>query len=74
MEREEGERVLDGLLHILARLHAAELLPVTRACTTCVLLEVTAAEPRAYRCGYYGLPMQTSDLRVDCADHLAADG
>lgn len=72
LERAEGERVLDSLLQILASLHQAELLPVARACTTCVLLEVVGQEPRAYRCSYYGIAMQTSDLRVDCADHLAA--
>jgi DNA-binding MarR family transcriptional regulator len=74
LERDEGELILDSLLQILANLHAAELLPVTRACTTCALLEITAHEPRSYRCSYYGISMQRSDLRVDCVDHLASRG
>ena len=70
LDRVEAEQLLDTLLLVMAKLHAVQLLPVVRACSTCVQLETTATDTRNYRCKFYDTPMSISDLRVDCADHL----
>ena len=61
-----AESLLTSLLEVLARLHDANLLPVIRACSTCVFL---GREDDGYRCLVDGAPMTTADLRVDCVDH-----
>jgi DNA-binding MarR family transcriptional regulator len=70
LNRVESEQLLDTLLLVMAKLHEAQLLPVMRACSTCVQLETTETNMRSYRCRFYDTPMSVSDLRVDCADHL----
>ncbi|MEM6107206.1 MarR family winged helix-turn-helix transcriptional regulator [Mycobacterium sp. 050272] len=72
LDRVEAEQLLDSLLVVIARLHEAQLLPVVRACSTCVQLETIAADTRRYRCRFYDTPMSVSDLRVDCAEHVTA--
>lgn len=72
LDRAESERLLDSLIVVLGQLHDAGLLPVSRACSTCTHLGVEKGQPRGYRCLFYGTPMAVSDLRVDCADHVAA--
>ncbi|WP_085079497.1 MarR family winged helix-turn-helix transcriptional regulator [Mycobacterium palustre] len=72
LDRAEAEQLLDTLLVIMAKLHDAQLLPVVRACSTCVQLETTQTDTRSYRCRLYDTPMSKSDLRVDCADHVTA--
>lgn len=72
LDRDEAERLLDSLLAVIARLHDAQMLPVTRACSTCLQLETIQADGRSYRCKVYDIPMTIPDLRVDCADHVTA--
>lgn len=72
LDRAESERMLDTLLGVIAQLHAAQLIPVSRACSTCALLETIPDEPRRYHCTFYDTPMTIADLRVDCADHVVA--
>lgn len=70
LDRGEAEQLLDTLLVVLAKLHDAQMLPVIRACSTCVQLETTQTDTRSYRCKFYDTSMTISDLRVDCADHI----
>lgn len=70
LDRVEAEQLLDTLLLVMAKLHEVQLLPVVRACSTCVQLETTQTDIRSYRCRFYDTPMSISDLRVDCADHI----
>ncbi|WP_082109681.1 MarR family winged helix-turn-helix transcriptional regulator [Mycobacterium sp. UM_Kg1] len=72
LERAEAEQLLDTLLAVLARLHDAQMIPVTRACSTCTQLETVHADRRSYRCKVYDTPMTIPELRVDCADHVPA--
>lgn len=69
LERAEGERLLDSLLTVIAKLHEAQVIPVARACSTCTSLGTVDAESRRYHCNLYDTPMTLSDLRVDCVDH-----
>ena len=55
----------------MGRLHDAGLLPVSRACSSCTQLGVGDGSPRRYHCLFYDTPMTVTDLRVDCADHVA---
>lgn len=71
LDRAEAEQLLDTLLLVMAKLHEVELLPVVRACSTCLQLESIQADTRSYRCRLYDVPMSVSELRVDCADHVA---
>lgn len=70
LDRAEAEQLLDTLLLVMAKLHDTQMLPVIRACSTCVQLETTQADTRSYRCKFYDTSMTISDLRVDCADHI----
>jgi DNA-binding MarR family transcriptional regulator len=70
LDRVEAEQLLDSLLVVIAKLYDAQLLPVVRACSTCAQLETTDAGTRSYRCRFYDTPMEVSDLRVDCAEHI----
>ncbi|WP_085261607.1 MarR family winged helix-turn-helix transcriptional regulator [Mycolicibacter terrae] len=72
LDHAEAEQLLDTLLVVMARLHDAQLLPVTRACSTCTQLETIQTDRRSYRCRFYDTPMTISDLRVDCSDHVTA--
>ncbi|WP_245604838.1 MarR family winged helix-turn-helix transcriptional regulator [Mycobacterium genavense] len=72
LDRVEAEQLLDSLLVVIAKLHEAQLLPVTRACSTCARLETIQGSTRQYRCTFYDIPMTVSDLRVDCAEHVTA--
>jgi DNA-binding MarR family transcriptional regulator len=69
LDRAEAEQLLDTLLLVMAKLHDAQLLPVVRACSTCVQLGTIQTDTRSYHCKLYDTPMTISDLRVDCADH-----
>lgn len=69
LARVEAEQLLDSLLVVIAKLHDAQLLPVSRACSTCVQLGTVEGQPRRYYCKFYDVPMAVSDLRVDCAEH-----
>lgn len=71
LDRAETEQLLDTLVQLLAKLHEAELLPVSRTCSTCAQLETVETQPRSYRCSFYGTDMTVAELRVDCAEHLA---
>ncbi len=73
LDRAESEQLLDSLIVVIGQLHDAGLLPVSRACSTCTHLGVEMGQPRSYRCLFYDTPMAVSDLRVDCADHVAVD-
>lgn len=72
LDRAEAEQLLDTLLAVMSKLHDVQLLPVVRACSTCVQLETTGTGTRSYHCLFYDIPMTVSDLRVDCADHVGA--
>lgn len=68
----DGEALLSVLLDVLARMEAAGLISVTRACTTCAHFSRDKATGRpVLRCGYFGSTLRPSDLRVDCAQHAA---
>jgi DNA-binding MarR family transcriptional regulator len=67
----EGE-ALSALLDVLARMEAAGLISVARACTTCAHFSRDKATGRpVLHCGYFGSTLRPSDLRVDCAQHAA---
>ncbi len=72
LDRRESEQLLDSLLAVMARLHEGGLLPVSRACSTCGLLQTIPDQPRRYHCTFYDAPMAVAELRVDCADHVAS--
>jgi len=68
----DGEVLLSTLLDVLARMEAAGLISVTRACTTCAHFSRDKATGRpVLHCGYFGSALRPSDLRVDCAQHAA---
>jgi hypothetical protein len=68
----DGETLLSALLDVLARMEAAGLISVTRACTTCAHFSRDKATGRLdLHCGYFGSALRPSDLRVDCAQHAA---
>jgi len=68
----DGEALLSTLLDVLARMEAAGLISVTRACTTCAHFSRDKATGRpVLHCGYFGSTLRPSDLRVDCAQHAA---
>jgi hypothetical protein len=64
--------LLDTLLDLLDRMHAAGMLTVVRSCTTCQHFQrgQAGARPAQHHCGYFGHPLRPSDLRVDCAEHV----
>lgn len=70
LERGETEQLLDSLVAVIAKLHDARLLPVSRACGTCAHLDTLHTQPRSYRCLLYDTDLARADLRVDCADHV----
>jgi DNA-binding MarR family transcriptional regulator len=72
LDRAEAETLLDSLVKLIAKLHDAELVPVSRACSTCVQLEILDPEHRRYWCKFYDTPLPVGELRVDCVDHVAA--
>lgn len=68
----DGEALLSVLLDVLARMEAAGLISVSRACTTCAHFSRDKATGRpVLHCGYFGSTLRPSDLRVDCAQHAA---
>jgi DNA-binding MarR family transcriptional regulator len=68
----DGEALLSSLLDALARMEAAGLISVTRACTTCAHFSRDRATGHpVLHCGYFGSALRPSDLRVDCAQHAA---
>ena len=68
----DGETLLYALLDVLARMEAAGLISVTRACTTCGYFSRDRATGHpVLHCGYFGSTLRPSDLRVDCAQHAA---
>ena len=68
----DGEAPPSVLLDVLARMEAAGLISVTRACTTCAhFSRDKASGSLVLRCGYFGSTLRPSDLRVDCAQHAA---
>ncbi len=70
--RADSEALLSALLDVLARMEAAGLISVTRACTTCAHVSRAQATGRpVLHCGYFGSTLRPSDLRVDCAQHAA---
>jgi hypothetical protein len=72
LDRAEAEQLLDSLIEVMGRLHDAGLLPVSRACSSCTHLGVREGRSRTYHCLFYDTPLTVADLRVDCADHVAA--
>ncbi|TGD84017.1 MarR family transcriptional regulator [Mycolicibacterium sp. CH28] len=72
LDRVEAERLLDSLIAVMGQLHLAGLMPVSRACSTCVQLGVGPGSPRGYHCLFYDTPMTVADLRVDCVDHVSS--
>ncbi|WAJ42600.1 MarR family winged helix-turn-helix transcriptional regulator [Mycobacterium sp. Aquia_216] len=71
LDRADAEVLLDGLIRLLGELHDADLIPVSRACSTCVQLEIVDARHRKYWCRFYDTPLPVDELRVDCVDHVA---
>lgn len=71
MERKHTEQALESLLVLLGRLEHAGLVEETRTCTTCrQFLPARRGEPTAqHHCMLFDLPLEPSDLRVDCAEH-----
>jgi DNA-binding MarR family transcriptional regulator len=71
LDRAETEQLLDTLVQLIAKLHQAHLLPISRTCSTCAQLQTLETQPRSYRCSFYNTDMAVAELRVDCAEHLA---
>ncbi|SPM42722.1 DNA-binding transcriptional regulator, MarR family [Mycobacterium numidiamassiliense] len=74
LDRVDAEVLLDGLVKLLSELHDADLVPVSRACSTCAQLEILDAQHRKYWCAFYDTALPVDELRVDCVDHVAAEG
>jgi DNA-binding MarR family transcriptional regulator len=74
LDRADTEALLDGLVKLIAKLHDAELIPVSRACSTCTRLGVVDAARRQYWCNFYDTALAVDELRVDCVDHVAKQG
>lgn len=72
LDRADAETLLDGLVKLIAKLDDAELIPVSRACSTCAQLEILDARQRKYWCTFYDTALPVDELRVDCVDHVAA--
>jgi DNA-binding MarR family transcriptional regulator len=73
IKQSEAEQLLATLLDLLDRMRTAGLLTVVRACTTCQHFSRSPASTRPvlHHCSYFGYPLGASDLRVDCAEHVA---
>lgn len=74
LDRTDAETLLDGLVKLIGKLSDAELIPVSRACGTCAQLEIRDAAHRKYWCKFYDTALPVDELRVDCVDHVAAQG
>jgi len=72
LDRADAEALLDGLVKLIAKLGDAELIPVSRACSTCAQLEILDVRQRKYWCTFYDTALPVDELRVDCVDHVAA--
>ncbi|WP_090602109.1 MarR family winged helix-turn-helix transcriptional regulator [Mycobacterium lentiflavum] len=70
--RADAEVLLDCLVRLLGELHDADLVPISRACSTCVQLEILDAQQRRYWCRFYETSLPVDELRVDCVDHVPA--
>lgn len=71
---EEKERALRLLLELIAGLHRAGAIGVSRMCLTCRFFR-PARRPGAaapHHCALLDLPLAGTDLRVDCPEHQAA--
>ena len=75
IERPDAEQLLDTLLDLLDRMRSAGLLTVARACTTCQHFEPgpSSTRPAVHHCRFFGFRLHPSDLRVDCAEHVARE-
>ncbi|WP_083730862.1 MULTISPECIES: MarR family winged helix-turn-helix transcriptional regulator [Protofrankia] len=67
----QAEDLFIALLAVLQRFHEADLIPVSRSCTTCDHLTVAPGtrSARTHRCAYFDHDLPPSALRVDCAQH-----
>lgn len=72
LDRADAEVLLDGLVKLIAKLDHADLLPTSRACSTCGRLEILDGSRREYWCAFYDTALPVDQLRVDCVDHVAA--
>jgi len=61
--------VLEVLLDVIGRLHAAEIVTVARNCTTCRFFEPAREPSGRHRCSLLGIPLARTQLRLDCAEH-----
>lgn len=73
VERRDGERLLATLLRVIERFQAHGLINTARTCTTCghFFPATPADESVTHRCAHFDYLLTPSDLRVDCAEHVA---
>lgn len=73
VERRDGEHLLTTLLCVIERFQTGGLINNARACTTCghFFPATPGDEPATHRCAYFDYALTPSDLRVDCAEHVA---
>ena len=73
LDRADAETLPDGLVKPIAKLDDADLVPVSRACSTCAQLEILDARHK-YWCRFYDTALPVDQVRIACMDHVAAQG
>lgn len=68
-------KLLVGLFKLIAELQKTERFPALRACLSCRYFEanVFPDSPAPHHCALVKAPLPISFLRIDCAEHEAAD-
>ena len=70
----EQEAFLSGLMKMIRALQESGLMPASRMCVTCTHFRPAVhAGDRPHHCAFVDAPMAARHLRIDCAEHEAAD-
>lgn len=67
---DDKENLLLSLLDIIRHLNRSEVITIQRMCLTCAYYQ-SSPGGRKHFCSLLNQPLRTSDLRVDCPEHLA---
>ncbi|WP_276503572.1 MarR family winged helix-turn-helix transcriptional regulator [Terrimonas pollutisoli] len=65
---EEKENLLSGLLHLIYNLHQEKIIALQRMCFTCRHYSAGKRKDQHY-CKLLQMPLQKSELRIDCPEH-----
>lgn len=75
LDRDEHRVFVKGLTKIIRTLQQRGEIPVSRMCVTCSYFSPNAHHDRAspHHCNFIDAPFGDQELRLECADHEAAD-